>query len=137
MIDIQAWDWRLRIAADSNGPPRIGRDFVLQGRVRAPREHRDKAIKVTLSPFGPKVRFRPDGRDAIGVLKVAPEDKPVDLEAHLMMPEDAIATTAIGLSSAWKLLQVQTGSGPIASEIFAFSFHAYVPPLLEGWANAG
>lgn len=136
MIDILAWDWSLRITARSKGAPGVGRDFVLQGRVRAPREDRDKTVKVTLSPFGPKVRFRPDGRDAIGVLKVAAEDESFDLEAHLMMPEDAIATTAIGLSTAWKLLQIRLGDEPGAAEVFAFSFHSYVPPLLESWANA-
>jgi hypothetical protein len=121
---------------DSKRAPGVSRDFVLQGRVRAPSEYRDKTIKVTLSPFGPKVRFRPDGRDAIGALKTTPGDGPFDLEAQLMMPEDAIATTALGLSSAWKLLQIQSGRELGDVNIFAFSFHAYVPPLLESWANA-
>ena len=57
--------WKLRVAIEGGAKRQgtlskgltYGRDFVIQGRIRAPRELRGKLIKVTLSPFGPKVRF--------------------------------------------------------------------------------
>jgi hypothetical protein len=73
MIDILAWDWNLRLATTtaetrSKAGSRAltyGRDFTIQGRVRAPREHRGKSVKVTLSPFGPKVRFGREGQQHV------------------------------------------------------------------------
>lgn len=66
LIDILAWDWNLRVAiCSAETPPKsrfqggldYGRDFLVRGRVRAPKELRGRTIKVRLSPFGPKVGF--------------------------------------------------------------------------------
>lgn len=60
LIDILDWDWKLRVAIEGGAKRQgtfsrgltYGRDFVLRGRIRAPRELHGKLIKVTLSPFG-------------------------------------------------------------------------------------
>lgn len=145
MIDVLAWDWNLRIAVS----PALARskawfhgldysrDFTIHGRVRGPRELRGKGIKVTLSPFSPKVRFGRGGLQQVGGLIVPPVGSDFDFEAVLMLPEDAIATTATSLSSAWKHLQLQTDNDDISrARIFAYSFHASIHPNLEPWANA-
>lgn len=145
MIDILAWDWNLRIAVSpsfARSKARFhgldyGRDFSIHGRVRGPRELRGKGIKVTLSPFGPKVRFGRRGLQQVGTLKALPAGSDFDFEAALMLPEDAIATTAISLASAWKHLQIQTDDDDLGgARIFAYSFHAYIHPNLEAWASA-
>lgn len=145
MIDILAWDWNLRIAVSpsfARSKARFhgldyGRDFTIHGRVRGPRELRGKAIKVTLSPFGSKVRFGRGSLQQVGALKAVPAGSDFDFEAMLMLPEEAIATTATSLASAWKHLQIQTNDdNPGGARIFAYSFHAYIHPNLEAWANA-
>jgi hypothetical protein len=145
MIDILAWDWNLRVAI---GPTAMrpkarfqgldyGRDFTIHGRVRAPRELRGKTMKVTLSPFGPKVRFGRGGLRQVGSLAVLPPGADLAFEAMLMLPEEAIATTATSLSSSWKHLQVLTfDEGPGGAKASAYFFHANIHPNLESWANA-
>lgn len=116
MIDIVGWDWNLRIAVNpALARPKArfhgldcGRDFIIHGRARGPRELRGKAIKVTLSPFGSKVRFGRGGLQQVGALKAGPGGSDFDFEAVLMLPEDAIATTATSLASTWKHLQSRT-----------------------------
>jgi hypothetical protein len=116
LIDILAWDWNLRLAISSTAMrPRArfqgldyGRDFTIHGSVRAPRDLRGKTVRVTLSPFGPKVRFGRGGLQQVGSLTVLPQGSDVDFEATLMLPEEAIATTATSLASAWKHLQILT-----------------------------
>lgn len=145
MIDILAWDWNLRVATNqavTRSKARslvldYGRDFTIHGRVRAPREHRGKDIKVTLSPFGPKVRFGRGGLQQVGKLTVCPEGSDFDLEAVLMLPEAAIASTAASLASTWKHLQIKThDEGPGGAKASAYFFQARIPPNLEAWANA-
>lgn len=143
LIDILAWDWNLRVAIGDRvvtGKPGFsgldyGRDFTIQGHVRAPCELRGKTIKVTLSPFGPNVRFGRGGLDRVG--EFAPPSEGFDLEAVLMLPEDAIASTATSLGSRWKYLQIKTDDeGPDGTKASAYFFHARIHPNLEAWANA-
>lgn len=145
MIDILAWDWNLRVAtnearARSKARSRsldYGRDFNIQGRVRAPLELRGKDIKVTLSPLGPKVRFGRGTLQNIGKLTILPEGSVFQFEAVLMLPEEAIASTASRLASTWKHLQIKIHDvGPGGAEASAYFFQASIHPNLEAWANA-
>ena len=145
LIDILAWDWNLHIAIGDRAtwPKRpshgldYGRDFTIHGHVRAPRELRGKGVKVTLSPFGPKVRFGHGGLRRVGALAQSPSGSGFDFEAMLMLPEDAIAPTATSLASVWKHLQIRIGDGDLGeASIFAYHFHASIHPNLEAWANA-
>jgi hypothetical protein len=144
MIDILSWDWKLQIsvslASKRSKPPfqglDYGRDFTLLGQVRGPRELRGKGIKVTLSPFGPKVRFGQGGLRHLGELVKPLAGSDFDLEARLILPEDAIATTATALASVWKHIQLQTDHGDISgTRILSYAFHASIHPNLEPWAN--
>lgn len=145
LVDILDWDWKLRLAVEAGSPRRrqrsegltCGRDFVLRGRLRAPRELRGKAIKVTLSPFGPKVKFGRGGLQKIGDLRIPVAGSDFDLEAMLMLPEDAIPATAASLATLWKILQiiVRDGSDEGAA-ISHYFFGVDIHPNLEAWANA-
>lgn len=142
MIDILSWDWNLRIAISRAAVGRkvqfrgldYGRDFTLHGRVRTPRELRGRTIKVTLSPFGPKVRFGRGGLGQVGRLGPLPPDSEFDFEGVLMLPEDAIATTATSLATTWKHLQVHTFADD-PQQVAAYFFSAAIPPNLQAWAN--
>ncbi len=146
MIDILGWDWNMRIAIGDHAVARpqgrthgleYGRDFTIHGRVRAPRKLRGKEMKVTLSPFGPRVRFGQRGLQQVGALAELPPGSDFDFEAMLMLPEDAIASTATSLASTWKHLQIRIGNdGPGSTSIVAYDFHARIHPNLEAWANA-
>ncbi|WP_293482427.1 hypothetical protein [Phenylobacterium sp.] len=145
LIDILDWDWKLRIAVEAGAERRgrlskglaYGRDFVIRGRVRAPGELQGKAIKVTLSPFGRKVKFGRGGLQQIGDLRIPTAGSHCDLEATLMLPEDAIPTTAASLATLWKNLQIITlnecADGAAISHYF---FGVHIHSNLEAWANA-
>jgi hypothetical protein len=143
MIDILSWDWNLRIALNpaAIGPEAplkgldYGRDFTLYGRVRAPRELRNKSVKLTLSPFGPKMRFGPGGLEQVGELTVQPPGSEFDFEGALMLPEDAIATTATSLASIWKHVQVHTCDYS-PRDVAAYFFAAAIHPNLQAWTDA-
>src|ERR1700744_3680418 len=77
LIDIEAWDWNLRVAVSAPSTRLksrfqrgldYSRDFKLRGRVRAPRAVRGKSVDVTLSPFGSKVLFGRNGLKEVGRL---------------------------------------------------------------------
>ena len=144
MIDSLAWDWKLQVSVSpasmwSKAPFQgldYGRDFTLLGQVSGPRELGGKKIKVTLSPFGPKVRFGQGGLRNLGELVKPPAGSDFDLEARLFLPEDAIATTATALAAVWKHIQLQTEHDNIGgTRILSYAFHASIHPNLEPWAN--
>jgi hypothetical protein len=145
LVDILAWDWNLRVAVvgPSTRPKSrfqsgldYGRDFKIQGRVRAPGALRGKTIEVTLSPFGPKVMFGRNGLQEVGRLSASASGD-VDLATTLMLPESAIPSTATSLASIWKHLDLWTFDGTDdGARISAFSFSAAIPPNLLDWANA-
>jgi putative cofactor-binding repeat protein len=145
LIDILAWDWNLRVAvAGPSARPKsrfqsgliYGRDFKIQGRVRAPSALRGKSINITLSPFGPKVLFGRNGLKEVGRLSVGSPGQDIDFAATLMLPESAIPSTATSLASAWKHLDLwtfeETNEG---ARISAFSFSAAIHGNLLDWAN--
>ena len=144
MIDILAWDWNLRVAVSPTvtetkpSPQELEyvRDFTIHGRIRAPRELRGKTMKVTLSPFGSKVRFGRRGLEEVGQLKVLPADGDLDFEATLMLPEEGIPTTATSLASIWKHLDIWTfDEGAAAAKVNAYAFSANIPANLRVWAG--
>lgn len=144
MIDILTWDWNLRVAINSAARGRkvqfqgldYGRDFILHGRISAPRELRGKSIKVTLSPFGPKVRFGRGGLQRVGRLTVPPPDSEFDFEGVLMLPDDAIATTATSLATTWKHLQVRILDQDVqGAKVLSYHFAAAIHPNLRAWAH--
>jgi len=145
LVDILAWDWNLRVAAAGSamrprsrfqGGLEYGRDFKIQGRIRAPGALRGTTIGVTLSPFGPKVRFGRNGAREVGRLTVSPVGEGPDLAAMLMLPEFAIPSTATSLASIWKHLDFWTfDETDEGAKISAFSFAAAIHPNLLDWAN--
>lgn len=144
MIDILAWDWNLRVAINPNAMrPRArfqgvdyGRDFTIHGRIRAPRELRGKTIKATLSPFGPKVRFGRGGLRQVGGLEVKAAGADHEFEVALMLPEEAISTTATSLASVWKHLSIWTFDEDVDSaKVEAYDFAADIHPNLRAWAD--
>lgn len=145
MIDILSWDWNLRVAinpAAMRPGARFqgldyGRDFTIHGRIRAPHELRGKTIRMTLSPFGPKVRFGRGGLGQIGRLEVLPSSAEHDFGATLMLPEDAIATTATSLASIWRHVQLLTFDEDLqGAKVSALFFCAAIHPNLEASTNA-
>lgn len=145
MLDILAWDWNLRVAIKPKAMrPKArfqgldyGRDFTIRARIRAPKELRGKTMTVILSPFGPRVRFGRGGLRQVGRLEVLPRGADVDFKATLMLPEEAIATTATSLASAWKHLDIWTfDEGLRTAMVSSYSFAADVHPNLRAWADA-
>jgi hypothetical protein len=145
LVDILAWDWNLRVAV--SGPlarPKsqfqrgldYGRDFKIQGRIRAPGMLSGKSIDITLSPFGPKVLFGGNGLKEIGRLTVGVTGEDADFVAILMLPESAVPSTAASLASIWKHIDLWafdgTGKG---ARISAFAFSAQIHANLLDWAN--
>jgi hypothetical protein len=145
LIDIEAWDWNLRVAVSEPSTRRksrfqggldYGRDFKLRGHIRAPSAGRGKIVDVTLSPFGPKVLFGRNGLKAVGRLDVEKPGQDADFLATLMLPESAIPSTATSLASVWKHLDVWTfDATDEAAKISAFAFSAAIHPNLADWAN--
>ena len=147
LIDIQTWDWNLRVAVSE--PPRrlisrfqggldYSRDFKLRGCVRAPGAMRGKIVDVTLSPFGPKVVFGRNGLKEVGRLSDGVPEQGVDLSATLMLPESAIPSTATSLASIWKHLDLWiVDATEEGAKVSAFAFSAAIHPNLAEWANGG
>jgi hypothetical protein len=144
MIDILSWNWNLRVAISSAATrPKArfqgldyGRDFTIHGQVRAPRELRGKTMKVTLAPFGPKVRFGRGGLQQVGRMKAPQPGSDLDFEAILMLPEEAIPTTATSLASNWKHLDIWTfGEELQVAGVSAYSFSMDIHPNLRAWAD--
>lgn len=146
LVDILAWDWNLRVAVSGLSARRkarfqgglgYGRDFKIQGRVRAPSALRGKLIDVSLSPFGPKVLFGRNGLKEVGRLDVGAPGDNADFAASLMLPESAMASTATSLAATWKHLDLWIFDGADAgARVSAFSFSAAIHANLLDWANA-
>ena len=145
MVDILAWNWDLRVAIN----PKVmrpkarfqgldyGRDFTISGRIRAPKALRGKTMTITLSPFGPRVRFGRGGLQHVGRLDVLTPGGDVDFAATLMLPEEAIATTTTSLASTWKHVQLLTfDETQRSAKVSAYFFSADIHPNLQAWADA-
>ncbi|MBW8814576.1 MAG: hypothetical protein JF588_14215 [Caulobacterales bacterium] len=147
LVDLLAWDWNLSVSvvgpsgrskSGFQGGLIYGRDFKIQGRVRAPGALRGKSIEITLSPFGPKVLFGRNGLKEIGRLNVGAPGQGIDFAATLMLPESAIPSTATSLASTWKHLDLWTFEETNeCARISAFSFSAAIHGNLLDWANGG
>jgi hypothetical protein len=145
LIDIEAWDWNLRVAVSAPSTRLksrfqsgldYSRDFKLRGRVRAPRAVRGKSVDVTLSPFGSKVLFGRNGLKEVGRLGGGMPGGDADFSATLMLPESAIPSTATSLASIWKHLDLWIfDAADQGARISAFAFSATIHPNLADWAN--
>lgn len=146
LIAIRQWDWPLSVRLSSDVTPpqhrfRGGlhyvREFEIEGEVAAPKEYRGRAVRVRISPFDKSLRFGPEYYPDVGRFFFRHQglDAP-SLRLLILLPEDAIATTACALASVWKYLHVWTGD-PDAEEasVKSYSFSAAIHPNLEGWAN--
>lgn len=145
LLDILTWNWNLRVAVDPKATrPKApfpgldyGRDFTIRARVRAPKALRGKSMTVTLSPFGPRVRFGRGGLQQVGRLDVLAPGGEIDFEATLMLPEEAVAATATSLASAWRHLDIWTfDEGPRSARVESYSFAADIHPNVRPWADA-
>lgn len=146
LIDIQTWDWSLKVAVSEpstrlnsrfQGGVDYSRDFKIRGRARAPSPLRGKVFDVTLSPFGPKVLFGRNGFKEVGRLGLGTPGQDNDVSVRLMLPEAAISSTATSLASAWKHLDLWTFDATEGgAKVSAFAFSATIHPNLADWANA-
>ena len=144
IIAVSSWDWNLRVGAPpARGPfgvsqPIRDRDFALAGRVCAPEGAGGKTFKARLTPFGPKVRFGRRGQQALGEIRISPAGAEDEIEAVLMLPEAAIATTALSLTSHWRFLQVHTRNETSDSaEVKAYFIQREMPSAFSDRTDAG
>jgi hypothetical protein len=146
LIEIDAWDWPLHIGLSSESMPlehrfqgglSYVRSLELEGRIAAPKLHRGKTIRISLSPIGPEVRFGSDGLGLVGRLHIHPPAlKAWDCSATLWMPEAALPTSAICLGSVWRYLHIWLLEGAQdVADVGAFSFSSTFHKNLEGWVN--
>jgi hypothetical protein len=145
LIEIQAWDWNLRVAVSEprtrlksrfQGGLDYGRDFKIRGRIQAPGAVRGKIVDVTLAPFGPKVLFGRNGLTEVGRLDAGMPGGDFDFSVTLMLPEAAIPSTATALASVWKHLDLWASDATAeGAKISAFAFSAAIHPNLTDWAN--
>ena len=105
--------------------------------ILGPRPRSLNSNEEVTSPFGPKVRFGRGGLQHVGRLKVLPPGVGLDFEATLMLPEEAIPTTATSLASRWKHLQILTiDEGRDGAMVSSYFFGAEIHSNLREWANA-
>ena len=145
LIDIEAWDWNLRVAVSAPSTRLksrfqsgldYGRDFKIRGRVRAPSALRGSVLDITLAPFGPKVLFGRNGLKEVGQLGFGIPGQGSNFSATLMLPESAIPSTAASLASIWKHLDLWTFDATDAgAKISAFAFSAAIHAYLADGAN--
>lgn len=144
VIAVTSWDWNLRVGApparglSGVSEPMRDRDFALAGRVYAPEAACGKTFKARLTPFGPKVRFGRKGQQALGEIRISPAGAEDEIQAVLMLPEAAIATTALSLTSHWRFLQVHTRNETSDSaEVKAYFFQREMPSAFSDRTDAG
>jgi hypothetical protein len=146
LIRINAWDWPLSVGLSSDPVPpehrfqgglRYTRTFDIDGEVAAPKEHRGRPVRVWVSPFSKDLRFGPENYPEVGRFFLRhPEKGQKGLSMTILLPEDAITTTATCLASVWKYLHVWTVAADTEqARIKSYSFSADFHPNLEGWVN--
>jgi hypothetical protein len=145
MIEIVAWDWNLYLGPSHPLTPRkyrfqgglnYSRGIEIQGRVRAPARDRGKPIRVWISPFGPKVRFGKNGLSDVGTFYRGRLDASRgDIEASLMLPENALHSALTCLASVWKYLDIWVRSDEDEASISTFAFSGSIHPNLLDWAG--
>jgi hypothetical protein len=147
MVEITQWDWNLYVGFSHEGVPiehrfqgglNYSRGIEIKGRIRAPRAHRGKPIRIWLSPVGPDVDFGVDGLDSIGrFYRRRSEADPSEYQVSLCLPESGLSPAISCLSSIWKYLDIWTvddddDEAPVA----AFSFSASIHPNLVSWVGS-
>ena len=146
LIRIKSWDWPLSVGLSSDLTPpehrfqgglHYVRTFDIHGEVAAPAEHRGRPVQVWLSPFDKDLRFGPETYPEVGRFFVRhPEEGRQGLSLTILLPEDAIATTATCLASVWKYLHVWTVNVDAEqASIKSYSFSADIHSNLQGWVD--
>lgn len=140
LVEITSWTGSLHVGLSSSLTPleyrfqgglAYVRDFVIDGRIVAPKAHRSSPIRVWLSPFGPEMLFGPDEMDEVGQIYFPSPQKPA-LSANLLLPEGSLAAVATCLASVWRYLHVWTfDEGAERASVSAFSFSSTVHRSLD------
>lgn len=144
LVEVLSWDWNLSVALSSDLTPaeyrfqgglNYVRTFVVLGRVLAPETYRGKNVRVWVSPFGPDMRFGPDELDEVGRFYFRPTvGNSADLEAMLMLPEAAVATTAVSLNSVSKFLWITIFDvAPEQASVSGYGFMSAPPDSVKHW----
>jgi hypothetical protein len=148
LIQISRWDWNLHVGLSSEAVPAqyrfqggldCTRAFALDGEIIAPAAHRAKGIRISLSPFGPDMRFGSADMDEVGQLYFPrAEIGKSHFSTTLLIPEDAIAATAACLGSVWKYLHIWVFDRDTdRASVRAFSFSSRVHKNLDRWIAGG
>lgn len=144
IIAVSSWDWNLRVGAPPArrlfgvSEPMRERNFTLVGRACSPEGAGGKTFKARLTPFGPKVRFGRKGRQSLGEIRLSPAGAEDEIQAVLMLPEAAIATTALSLATHWRFLQVHTRNETSdGAEVKAYFFQREMPSAFSDRTDAG
>jgi hypothetical protein len=146
LIEIQSWDWSLHVGLCPTAMPAeqrfqggllYTRGLDIEGQVVAPKACRAKSIRIWLSPQGPDIVFGPDGLQDVGRF-YCESGRPgkADFEASLFLPESALESTMICLSSIWRYIHIwidQDNIDPLP--VTDFSFSRDVHKNLLAWAN--
>jgi hypothetical protein len=146
MVEIREWNWNFYLGlSHPQTPPEYrfqgglnySRGIEILGRVRAPKAHRGKMVRVWLSPFGPDIQYRSDGSPSVGQFyRDRPNADRSDFEASLHLPEEALSPTITCLGSVWRYLDIWIDEyDRDEARVTAFSFSASIHPNLAEWAG--
>jgi hypothetical protein len=146
LVEILTWDWPLHVGLSTKLTPRkyrvqgglnLGRSIDIAGRIVAPREQRDSNIRVMLLPFGPKISFGPGNMDEVGRIYLPNTAAArAGFRATLMLPEDALPTTAVCFSSVWKHIHIWTfDTDEEEARVRHYSFSATLSEQVRAWAE--
>lgn len=145
LIQIDTWEWGLFVGMSPESTPieyrfqgglHYTRAIEITGRFRAPDTHRNKRVRVSISPFGPELDFgTPDLADVGMYYESRCSQGGWEHEATLMLPESALQPALTCLGSLWRYVHIWVGDDQDAARISAFSFSCGVHPNLADWAG--
>lgn len=133
LIEILTWDWALHVGMAPPTMPlehrRQGgliytRGLDITGRIVSPGHRHGQSARVWITPFGGDLTFGPDGLEAVGHCRPGNDTRGTDLEASLLLPDDALSGVITCLASVWKYLHLWTADAAddrTAVTDFAFS----------------
>lgn len=140
LVEIEAWNCPMSVRLSSPEMPRkytfqngidLGRDLVIQARVRAPAQHRGQNIYIHMAPIGPEH----DEWDEVGRLYFSRPDNP-RFSATLLIPEATIPLAATCLSSIWRYVHIWTFDADVEeASVSGFSFDTKIHKNLAAWVD--
>lgn len=145
LIEIETWEPNLHVGLSRKSIPEeyrspdgldYLRNFDIRGRVAAPKAHRDKSIRVWLSPIGAEMRFgdEEEEMDEVGRLYFRSESGTLGPSASLMLPESALSFTVSCLASCWRYLHLWTfDERDEEASVSKFSFSSTIHKNLDPW----